>query len=205
MRINIAELLRRLIILAILLTPLLSIGEITALFSGEIKSQTEVFTPIYIKLVKDVALFLIFCLCCIVIFLRRSVSVFGLLGLVLAGYTIICFMLSFQNNPITAISGLRWALPIIMIFVLTVESDESLIMSINKAVTILFFLHVSMQFYQLSAMSEWFGKNAFGLPGRVPGIFFIPNTAAFFSIVTLFLMYFYDKRLYISVMLITRN
>jgi hypothetical protein len=54
-----------------------------------------------------------------------------------------------------------------------------------------FIVHFGFQILQLFFAGGWFGLNSFGLSARNPGIFFIPSTASFFSIIVLFFSMFY--------------
>jgi hypothetical protein len=179
---NPARLLRALILIAIAITPLFSFGEIVALLAGLVRSQQIAYTPVYIKALKDLLLVTVGCLA--VLALLRSGRVPALtasVGLLLL-YVTAAALLSITVDVRLVAAGLRWAMPVLLGFLLVRFVDEVLVRRIAHILAILLIAHVAMQVLQLFFMSDWFGTIAFGLAARVPGLFFIPNTAGFFAV-----------------------
>lgn len=181
-----------LVLVSIAITPLFSTQEILALLKGTIQSQIEVLTPVYVKAIKDLSFLTIVFVGIVATLIRGRVSKSVFFFAAISVYIILIFCISFYEHKLLALSGIRWIFPFFLIFFFIEHSDHQLMKRIARILIMLFFLHVALQGYQLINMSYWFGKNFLGLPGRVPGIFFIPNSAAFYVALTLFFAHFYE-------------
>jgi hypothetical protein len=186
MVINLKRLVQGLILVAVLLTPLFSAGEVYALLRGLVHSQAIAYTPTYIKGLKDLFLLLIAGVGILGVLLSGRVSRLAVPSAVLLLYVLAVVIPSALVDPRMAAAGLRWILPVFLIFLLTRYVDEPFLRRLARLMGVLLIAHVALQVLQLFFMARWYGVTAFGLAARVPGIFFIPSTAAFFSILSLF-------------------
>lgn len=180
--------LRCTILLGIISVLFMSIFEVIALIQGTLTSQNSALTPWYFKGIKD--------LCFLVI------VVYAITPLILGGKilkkTAICtglwfagilpsFLFSVPMVPVPIlVSGFRWALPMLLPAFLFHKLEISFMVKLTNVLIFLFLVHFLSQIYQLFFMGHWFGLNQWGFPTRLPGIFLIPNTAAFFNLLVLF-------------------
>lgn len=178
---------RYIILLGIISTIFMSVFEVLALIQGTLASQTSALTPWYIKGIKDL------CFLMIVVYAVTPLLLGGKIfrqtaicaGFWLAGIIpSLLFSATVLPFPVLA-SGLRWALPMLLPALLFYKLDISYMVRITNALILLFLFHLLVQIYQLFFMGHWFGLNQWGFPSRLPGIFSIPNAAAFFNLSTL--------------------
>lgn len=188
-----SEIISFIIMLGILITPLLNLGEVLALIKGDIESQSKLYTPIYVKLLKDIIMIsLIFFLAQVYfkkinIFYLLLILFFILDLLVCINYTL------FFNEGSYIIFGLRWIYPL-FILLLGIKSfnEKYLGKGFEKTLIFIFMVHFIFQIYEMLFASTWFGSvGNFSL--RNPGIFLLPNTGAFFSVIILYWMLFFTK------------
>lgn len=184
---------RALIVWAVLLTPVFSVGELLALLRGTIESQRTAYTPVYLKAGKDIISLALLGIA--VVRLARSgrtnVLVFPFFAFAL--YIGAAVALAWATPPI-ALAGVRWSVPVFLMFLMYDFVDDGLLRRLAAVLSALMLLQLGVQAAQLVFMSHWFGTNAFGLAARVPGFFLIPNTAAFFAVTALFASHFYGQR-----------
>ena len=187
-------LIRLIIILALLITTILNIGEISALISGTLKDQSELYTPIYIKATKDIIMcFLIFLLA--VRYLSKNISISYIilvLFFLLIIYINIMSSILYGNDGFI-IYGLRWIYPL-LIFILGIKVFQInwLSKSFEKAFILVFLFHFSLQIYQFFSGITWFGLLG-NYSSRNPGIFLLPNTGAFFSNIVLYWFMYHSQ------------
>ena len=191
MKISISKTIKSLIVMGILLTPILCIGDISGLFLGTITNQSTTLTPLYIKALKDLVFWLIIIFSLVHILKSKTAHKSIFFYFFSLGGVLVLFLLSMNNNALIAFAGLRWILPLFLSFLLIPYIDEDLLKKIARFMPLLFAIHFILQIIQLFFMSKWYGLNSFGLAGRTPGMFFIPGTAGFFNILVLFFVYFY--------------
>lgn len=189
------KLIQYIILLALLLTPIFSFYEVLALLTNTLISQTEALTPVYIKILKDVSFALLISLSIIQILRKMRIKKYFIIPTVLAGIILlnICFSLLTDANYVLILAGIRWSIPILLPFFLIGIVDGEFMQKSTKILFPVFVLHLILQIYQLFNMQFWFGINMFGLAARTPGIFLIPNTAAFFTIFCWFFFNYYGK------------
>ncbi len=195
MIISLIDVFKILITLGILITPLLHIGELTALFSGTLTSQSEVMTPLYIKILKDFVMLSIVFLLFIKYFVNKIrffyfISIFFLLILVFFSIANTFFV----SNQDYIIYGLRWFYPIfIFLFGIHIFDKKIFDQKFDIVLIIIFIIHLSIQLFQFFSGIFWFGLID-KYSARNPGIFLLPNTGAFFSIVFLFYILFLKEK-----------
>lgn len=161
--------------------------EISALITGTLKNQATALTPWYIKIIKDIVFFLVV----LIFFIQGIFS-----GKVLKSSIICSFLwlfaflpnvfLSYATTPFNFIAAsIRWGLPMLLPAFLFNKLDNAFMKKTTKYILILFCMHFIVQVYQFFYLGSWFGVNRWGFASRLPGIFFIPNTAAFFVIIVI--------------------
>lgn len=182
------------ILVGVALTPALNAGEVLALVRGLVRAQEDTYTPLYVKAIKDVCLGIAALLGAAAVVVRGRTSVLVYPFLVFVLFLLASAAYVYRIEPQFAVAGLRWAFPIAVAFLLIGHVDEEFVARLADVVAGVLVVHLVAQLFELFFMSDWFGRNVFGLAGRVPGIFFIPNTAGFFAIVALFLAHFHGRR-----------
>ncbi len=85
------------------------------------------------------------------------------------------------NSTLAGLAGLRWSLPLILIFLFVGQFDYNFIESILDKLIILFLIHFSFQIVQ-SILYASFGVSSFlGVEARAGGMFYSPNGGGLFS------------------------
>lgn len=87
------------------------------------------------------------------------------------------------NGPLVAVAGLRWFLPIALLLLLPARPPSVDPRTAARMLHAALAINVSLQVVQLFVMPPVYGQVVFGLSARTPGVFLIPNTAAFFGCV----------------------
>jgi hypothetical protein len=175
-----------LILLALLLTPVFNIGEVVSLLRGAGGPGAVGYTPASIKAIKDLLLLLIAFLCTVATLRTGRTSRLAVPFVVLALYVCAVALLATVADVRLPMAGLRWALPIFLVFLLIGRVDEALLQRAARVLALLLVVHFAAQLVQLLFMGAFYGVTVFGLAARVPGIFFMPNTAGFFAITCLY-------------------
>ena len=99
-----------------------------------------------------------------------------------------------QNGPIIAAAGLRWFLPIALIFLLPAFPPAVRTASASRLLLGALSLNVVAQCIELFTMPAVYGWTWFGLSARTPGFFLVPNSAAFFACVCSAAMLAFEPR-----------
>ena len=172
------------LIIALLISPLLNIGEIYTLLIGTLKGQTILHTPIYIKSMKDILMIFLILLFAVKFFFKKiniSYVILVLLFILIVIINITSSVLIYGNDNFI-IYGLRWIYPL-LIFVLGIKlfNERFLGKSFERAFILVFLVHIYLQIYQFFSGIGWFGVIG-DYSARNPGMFLIPNSGAFFSI-----------------------
>lgn len=194
-KIRLSDLIWIIIFLGLIITPIFNFGEIVSLFSGTMVSQSVAVTPIYIKIIKDV-MFIIMILLSLLALLKRGTSSYFIVPyFIFFGFVCLLFYKSYVlTSPLIAVAGVRWIMPIALSFFLIGYVKDETQEKIAKIIALLLVVQVSAQIYELFYMGHWFGRNIFGLSGRVPGMFFMPNTAGFFSCLAFYYISYFMKK-----------
>lgn len=185
-----------LVLIVIALTPIFSIYESLALIFGGIVDNSRALTPAYIKAIKDIIFVLLATIGFMGIVRKNRVHKYGLLFLL---YLLLLVVIAFiyRDNLLVFVAGLRWIFPLLLITFLIPYVTREFLAKIANILLGLFFLHFIFQIIQLFFAQGWFGRNALGLSLRNPGVFFIPSTAAFFTMCVLFFTMFHQhNRMY---------
>lgn len=183
---NLCSIQRRLILLGLVLVPFISIGELYALFSGQLFSQSSNLTGVF-KFSKDIVFILLIFTGAIDFLIRDLLNKKVLFYLFLTCILVLPpLFLSLGNEISITASGIRWIIPILVpVFVFRAISPDFL-HSFSKYIYYLLLLHLFVQILQMFFAVSWYGTSAFGLNLRNPGLFLIPNTGAFFTVVCLY-------------------
>lgn len=86
-----------------------------------------------------------------------------------------------QNGPIIAAAGLRWFLPIALLFLLPAYPPAVRPVTASRLLFAAMSLNFAAQCIEVFTMPPVYGQTWFGLSARTPGFFLVPNTAAFFA------------------------
>ncbi len=186
--------LNKLLIFGIIITPFMNIGEVLSLMKNELISQAVIITPIYLKAIKDIIIFLIIFISSIYI-LKNKIKFLLLLN-VIGFLNLIFFNIILSSVGLLEIfSGLRFLLPILVILLLLNINYKTNIILFIKYIDLLFYLNFIIQIIQFFMALKWFGLNFWGYTLRNPGFFLLPNTSAFFINITLFNHLFLIKKI----------
>ena len=191
MVISFRRLIHYLILVALLLTPLFNVGEVVALVRGTVGFGIGGYTPTSIKAIKDLLLLMIAALGVLSLAASGRTNRLAVPFLVLLLYVGAVALLVLPSDLRLVAAGLRWILPVFLIFLLIRHVDDDLLVRVARVLVFLLCVHVAAQLLQLLFMSNWYGVTFFGLAARVPGIFFMPNPAGFFAVVCLYFAIFH--------------
>lgn len=179
---------KRTIIIALLLTPAFSAGEVTYLIYGLISSHSTLVTPVYVKAVKDVLMVGLIFLGVIQIkassriFLPDLYSTF-----LLCSFISLVLTVCYQGVEVLYLAaGIRALIPFVLVIFVYKCVDYKLQQSIARVLRILLCVALSLQIVQLLFAPPYFGANYFGLNSRNPGIFIVPSTMACFAVVSMY-------------------
>jgi hypothetical protein len=186
-------LIQQLIIVMLFLTPIYNYGEIIAYSTGNVLSDNpNLSTPIYIKLLKDFFFILIILITSIEIIINKVANKLFLFLVPLLVTVSIAILIN-KNGIFSIASGIKWILPIVLIFFLFDKIDDLFLTRISKILYKLLYLHLTIQIFQLFYMPTFWGASSFGLSIRNPGLFSMPSTASFFAILVIYFNFFYSN------------
>lgn len=197
-RMNINSLVYKLIILALFLTPFLNLYEQFAIINGKF-NQVQAETPVYIKILKDSLMLTIIALTSILVLKRFHIRKIHYLYIFFLFFIFFSFILSIlHQNIATIVAGLRWSLPIILIFCFAnLKISDSFQKKIAHTLVLLLFIGIFIQIYQLFYFPDFWGSTLWRLNLRNPGFFSIPQTMAFFTLIVVYYTYtFLDKSVF---------
>ena len=197
---------KKLVLLGFIIVPFISIGELFALFSGALLSQSSNITGVF-KFSKDIIFILLILLGTLdYLFsntLNKKVVLYFFLTILIALPPI---LLSIGSDLLFLASGLRWLIPVLLPIFLYRIITKDLLKKLSTYIFYLLLIHFLMQIFQMFFASSWYGTSAFGLNLRNPGLFLIPNTGAFFTIACLYFTLFiseYSQKKKIFVLIIS--
>jgi hypothetical protein len=187
------SLIQKLALLSILLIPVFNIGEIIALFVGSVvRDSPKLETPPYVKLLKDFIFILIILISGVEIILKKTTNkIFLLLLPILA--TLFISVLINSNGLVILLAGMKWILPIVLIFFLLDKIDLLFLSKVASTLYIVFWIHFGIQILQFFFMPTFYGVSYFGYSARNPGIFAMPSTASFLAVLLVFFNFFYAE------------
>lgn len=172
----------RILFLLLIITPIFNLQELLLLMRGELETVSQVAGNYFIKFAKDIG-YLSLLLIGADFYLRRTDYWIASFFFVFFSAVALSFLISVASvGVMVAVSGLRWAVPVLLIAVLQGFPWRS---GFERLSGLLFYLglaNFAVQLFELFTMPHWYGTNLLGLPGRVPGFFLLPNTCAFFAV-----------------------
>jgi hypothetical protein len=187
------HLIQKVILLMLLLTPIYNFGEIIAYSTGNVlRDNPNLSTPIYIKLLKDFFFILIILIASIEIIINKVTNKLFLFLVPLLAILCIAILIN-KNGIFSIVSGIKWILPIVLIFFLFDKIDDLFLKKIGNILFKLLWIHLTIQIFQLFFMPTFFGASYFGFSNRNPGLFAMPSTASFFAILVIYFNFFYSK------------
>ena len=143
-------------------------------------------SPFFIKIGKDVGIILLVIIGYIHILYRRKIHVNQSYFVFFPIYIIICCI--FTQNEMLCIAGIRWIIPYILMGLLFPYIDEILLKRISKILFIFLIIQLVTQCIELFVMKPYNGTTVFKLTARVPGLFYVPNTAASFVLLSYYII-----------------
>jgi hypothetical protein len=177
------------------LVVIVSAGEVQSLMAGTIVDHLQISTPIFIKLAKDIVLWL-----AILYFFvsKRAALSYSVTQIVwwllmfLVGLSISLSILGGETLVIVA-AGLRWIAPILLFIGAIGLITKTDIAYIETIIMRLFIVHFAMQIIELFFAAPYFGLTSWGLNLRNPGLFMIPNTGGLFTVLAAFFYLNFSK------------
>jgi hypothetical protein len=150
--------------------------------------------PLVFKLMKD-AIMAFLMATCLVVAITGPRNLFTEASLLCFAFIALLFVLSlFSNGLLVALSGLRWFAPIALFLLLRVRPLSFDIVYAARIMSLSVVGCLALQCYQLFYMPPFYGFTLFGLSGRVPGFFLVPNTTAFYVCVSAALSLAFEPR-----------
>jgi hypothetical protein len=196
---------RKLVLLGFIIVPFISIGELFALFSGAILSQSSNTTGVF-KFSKDIIFILLILLGTMDYLFSNTLNKKVIIYIFLTVLIVLPpILLSIGSDLLFLASGLRWLIPVLLPVFLYKVVTKDLLKTLSTFIFYLLMIHFLMQIFQMFFASSWYGTSAFGLNLRNPGLFLIPNTGAFFTIACLYFSVFiaeYSQKKKIFVLII---
>lgn len=183
------------VLILLFMTPLFNFGEVLQLFlNSGIYSQREILTPFYIKAIKDLLVVILFILIVRSILISQKLNIYVALCVPLFFIIVTpIFTWSLLQQPLIAVSGIRWLMYFILGILLIGYIRNDFMNNVAKMLYYLFLFHFLMQILEFFFSANIHGYNFLGYSRRNPGIFFIPNTGGFFTIMVAFFAFFYLK------------
>jgi hypothetical protein len=183
---------KRLIALGLILVPFISFGELLALFSGSLSSQVDNLSG-PIKFLKDIIFGFLILFGLTIFFVKDRLNRNFLLYFSILLMVVVPAIVMSLNDFVLTASGIRWLIPLILPFFIYEAVDDGLKEILSKWLFRLLLLHLIVQIFQMFFASAWYGVSSFGLSLRNPGLFLIPNTGAFFTIMCLYFLIFLSE------------
>ena len=179
---------QNLLLFTIACTPLFSLREFLKFSGLSVSSYT-----LYLNLSKDVLVGFIFLFSTINCIKSRAypttlspyfIGFLSFTGLV-AGLSL--------YDPLMVLAGIRWSLPLLLIFSLCTHITQSFLRRLIPVVIFLLVLTTVVQLYQVATKQFHWGPSLYTeLLGRVPGFYELPSTTGFITCLSFFIIrYFY--------------
>jgi len=189
---SIRKIFKLLILTGILLTPIFNFSEVYALLTNTM--SLSVSTPVYVKIIKDL-MFLLVIYIGLLTFLMRPKIPASVNYLIFCFFAISSMVISFflETSMVAFFSGLRWLMPILVLFFIYKSVDEKFQADIANIMGWLLVLGLSLQVFELFHMQKWYG-GLLGLSIRNPGFYFVPTSMAMFSLSAMYYSWNYMRK-----------
>lgn len=194
------------VLILIALTPFFNIGEICRLMLGKNIWGEPIFTPVYVKLIKDLGFLIILILCAFNLRklgkdeFRIFISSFIPLSLL----TAVLFFLSCKTSLFQGLVGLRWISPVFLAVFLIGSVDESLMRKMARITAVVFLISLAVQIWEqfimipvpasVKDLRGFFNYHRSYDLRLNSGLFFMYHNAALFACAVFFLNYFYAAK-----------
>lgn len=174
------------------ITPIANLGEVLGVWIGSLSSQRAIVTPLIFRYIREGIISMVFLLGLVATFrYNRICNFFLYVWFLLFMMVIHSYLGIVLDRPLLLLlAGFRWAMPLFLPFVLYPFLDLRVEQSVSRALIPVFGIHFAVQVLQFLFPIGWFGVSPLGFGVRSPGVFLIPNTAAFFAIIV---MHFSDE------------
>lgn len=178
----------KIIIFALIISPVLTFNDL--LLQQGISSFE---TPMIVKLLKDILVFVLIGFS-IVFILKRQVVSFTQLNLLLVFSLCLVVHLFTYFNLYLYLSGVRWLLPFIVGVILIPFINLKMIYKISVVIGILFLFSLLIQVWQALTFGTYYGVERFSfISNRTSGFYAYPTSLGFFIIISFFITYFYGQ------------
>jgi hypothetical protein len=194
---NITQTNQKLLLASFVCSPLFALREFLR-FSGV--DAPHYF--LYFNLLKDFLLVIVTGLCVAYLIIHRqyprTITPYFLL---FTGATLLVAGLSIAD-PLMVLGGIRWALPILLIFLLCGHIDKPLLGRLAYVAAFLLLVTTIIQVYQAATQQFRWGQSMYGsLLGRVSGFYELPSIAGFNTCLYFFIIrYYYTGRAWVRKM-----
>ena len=180
------------IFFAILVSPAMNVGEVAHLILNRPIDQTEIITPIYIKIIKDITFAVILFTAIMHMFITKN----KIRNAYMVGIAYVMFLCAYPifytENIVIYMSGIRWIMPMLLIIFLIPYISREFLQSLTNLLFYVFMIHFCLQIIELFSVTH-FHTYSNGLSRRNPGMFLIPNSGALFTLFVLFFHLFYSS------------
>ena len=178
---------------AILVSPVMNAGELVYLIlNWPIIDQSEIITPIYIKIIKDITFVVILFTAIMHMFITKNkIHSAYMVGIVYVMF-ICVYPIFYTENIVIYMSGIRWIMPMLLIIFLIPYISREFLQSLTNLLFYVFMVHFCLQIIELFSVTH-FHTYLNGLSRRNPGMFLIPNSGALFTLFVLFFHLFYSS------------
>ena len=181
------------ILFGILVSPVMNAGELVYLIlNWPIIDQSEIITPIYIKIIKDITFVVILFTAIMHMFITKNkIHSAYMVGIVYVMF-ICVYPIFYTENIVIYMSGIRWIMPMLLIIFLIPYISREFLQSLTNLLFYVFMVHFCLQIIELFSVAH-FNTYSNGLSRRNPGMFLIPNSGALFTLFVLFFHLFYSS------------
>ena len=191
--------------LYVLVSPLGSLGEVIALMEGTLRSQSILLGSLGFRYLREFILIL-FITSGLVLHLdkgfRPGLAILGGILLHLITIHVLVRMIEYGIFDVYVAAGIRWFSPVLIPFALHRLANKHSLQPVTNALLVVFLVHFVLQIVQFFGKSYWYGPSFLGMGSRAPGVFLIPNTGAFFSlVVAIFSDYYSNLRRCIKILI----
>lgn len=167
--------------------PLINSHDMAAFMSGGYYLFDKICPDQNHKVVKDVGYWTLLILGLCLVPKHRWLSLEGFIFISGALLVALFALTTRAEHPWMAYFGIRWALPLLLIFPLASIVSPKLLTQVANVCILVFFIHIACQYL------EWLmiGTKYSYLDTRPTGVFAKPNTSAFYALFTSFMAQYY--------------
>lgn len=188
---------QNIILVFIVFTPVFNISELLQFLQGGVVSVLNFSGLSFLKYLKDIFFFLILFLCIIEVWRTGKFNYYNDVFILFLMLCLGSMVVSLLFVPVLGVlAGLRMIFSLLLLPFLYRIADKDFTGRVAKTLLAIFIFHFALQLIQVFVIGNlMFGANALGLSKRNPGIYIIPSSAGFFTLVC---KYFFDYHLSIK-------